>query len=451
MLIDDIELDSNIKPHDPQERINLLIVDDEANVINSLKRIFRSKPYYLKTATSGPEAIEFLQTNTPDVIISDMRMPQMTGDEFLAEIYKIDPDIPCIVLSAYANAENILNLINNANVYSYVNKPWDEEDLKLKVINAAQQLFLKRSVDLKNRQLFEINRRLEEIIKNRTMSLIETNESLQKTIQELDESYKNSVNMLAYFADHRMPELHGHSGVVAQYAKSFCQFLGLPDKEIKDIESAALLHDIGMLSLPEKIIHAPCAELSKEDELKRQEHAEIGEAILAGMPVLQGAASYVRSHHEHYDGSGYPEGLKGKQIPLGAQIILLANNYDTLISDYCDTPVYSHEEAVNIMQKDSGSLYEPELLDNFIKMLSKPTEEIKKHQGELVRALHSNELEPGMVLYQALKTKSGMILLVQDHTLTEKAIQSIKVMEKTEKVHYTIYIYSKSIAEKEQI
>ena len=100
--------------------------------------------------------MKFLEKSKPDVIISDMKMPQMTGDEFLAKIYEIDPDIPCIVLSAYANSENILNLINNANVFSYVNKPWDEEDLKIKVKNAAQQLFLKRNLQIKNQQLFFI-------------------------------------------------------------------------------------------------------------------------------------------------------------------------------------------------------------------------------------------------------------------------------------------------------
>jgi len=427
--------------HNPQ--IKILIVDDETGVLHALKRLFRGQNFQVELSDNAVEALDLVKVFQPDVILSDMRMPQMSGDEFLIKVRAVYPDIPCIVLSAFAEVVDILNVVNEANVYAYVSKPWDEDDLKEKVCHAANEYSLKRSLAEKNHELKMINRTLDLKVKQRTAELIELNDQLQQSLSELDESYNNAVNMLAYFIDKRFPQLQGHSHQVSLLSTRLAHFMGLPEQEIKDIKTAALLHDIGLLSLPEHLVTMEDDHLSSAEVEQAQQHPVIGEAIVSGMPVLSRAAKLIRWHHENYDGSGFPDGLANKDIPCGAKIINIANFYDGLVSS-SSSASFNQQQALDLMMESVGHKFDPELMSVFIKMLSQfNDDELKGH--ELVTALRSDELQPGMILYNKLMTKSGMMLLAEDHLITTKAIEGIRTMERAENVKYTVYVYTSSI------
>jgi len=248
----------------PEDQIRLLLVDDETAILNSLKRLFRKTPYETHTAEGGEPALEILKDTKIDVIISDMRMPEMNGEEFLKQADELYPEIKKIVLSGYANPESILNVVNDSHIYSYVQKPWDELDLKLKVKNAADELYLERLTICQNEDLMKqndiintMNESLEQKVKERTAQLALARDSLQQAYDEIEQSYSGIVKMLSYYSSLSVPVLGSHSESVAKIACQFARYIHLDDSAVKEIENVSLLHDIGMTVISSEVIEKP--------------------------------------------------------------------------------------------------------------------------------------------------------------------------------------------------
>jgi len=431
---------------DTMDVIHLLVVDDEKRVLNALSRVFHDRRYKVCTAMSGESALSIIKQDfKPDVIISDMKMPQMTGEEFLINARKLLPSVPCIMLSGFSNTEAIINVLNHTNAYAYVHKPWEEQDLKLKVNHAASEYFLKQKLARQNKELKELTFLLEKKVNERTQELETLNRHLEQYSRELDDSYTNAVNMLAYFVDVHFPQLQGHSHHVASVAKGFAQYLGMPDNEVKDIETAGLLHDIGLMSVPELLGQSDSTQINPDILEKTQEHPIIGESIVSGMPVLQHVGEMIRSHHENYDGSGYPDGLKAEQIPFGARIIYLANYFDSLIHGYPQERSLEKIHALEHMAEYSGSKLDPELFVMFDRFIRLPQKAAEIPGGHFITTMHTRDLDEGMILYKSVYAKNGMLLLKKERMLTEKIIQAIINMESIEQVQYTLYVYTASI------
>ena len=219
--------------------IRLLAVDDEPAVLRSLRSLFRGSAYQLHLAESGAEALTLLREQPIDVILSDMRMPGMDGMEFLSEAKRRFPEPMRIVLSGYAEPDRVIGVLNQAGIFAYVHKPWDNADLKLKVHRAAEQLRLRQLTERQNAELARLNSSLEDKVRQRTAELQSATDRLVETMQELDESYQAVVKMLAHVAELRIPASQGQSQRVARTARLMAQQLGLSSQEVKDIEAAA--------------------------------------------------------------------------------------------------------------------------------------------------------------------------------------------------------------------
>lgn len=423
-------------------RIRLLAVDDEPAVLRALRSLFRSSAYDLHLAESGAEALKILGEHPIDVIISDMRMPGMDGMELLSEAKRRFPEPVRIVLSGYAEPDRVIGVLNEAGIFAYVSKPWDSADLKLKVHRAAEQLRLRQLTEYQNDQLERLNSSLEDKVRERTAELSSAKDRLNLALEELDESYRSVVKMLADMAERRMPAVRGHGQRVARTSRRLALALGLSAEEVRDIETAALLHDIGLVVVPDEIL-AVSPDCMTEDQLRQyQRHPVLGEITLIGIPVMRQVAAIIRSHHELYDGNGFPDGLVGEAIPLGARVVALANDYDSLLEAERTGEILIEEEAYARLCRDAGHRYDPRLLDLLGRVGRAPSK--SGIQIDEVRVLQTEDLEPGMVLYEKLLSRDGMLLLSAGQRVSEQAIAAIRRLERAEDSHYEVYVYDRS-------
>ena len=301
--------------------IQLLLVDDEAPVLRSMKRLIRSNDYQVHTAMCGQEALQLLEKTKIDMIISDMRMPQMSGAQFLEKAAKQWPDTIRMVLTGYADLTDAISAINSGHIYRYFSKPWDEDDVRLTLRRAAEQLQLKRDNDRlqelivkQNRELKSLNADLETRVKARTLDLQKTANKLDDAYSELQVHYEHTVELLAHFTEMRDVATAGHGRRVAELAKTIAIGMGLDRQSVKNIRSAGLLHDIGKMALPDDVVNSSHDSLNAKEQNKLAKHAKLGEAALMGLTPLKEAGQIIRSHHEHFDGSGYPDGLKASLL-----------------------------------------------------------------------------------------------------------------------------------------
>ncbi|RLJ21008.1 hypothetical protein DJ030_05615 [bacterium endosymbiont of Escarpia laminata] len=423
----------------PDERIRLLLVDDESSILSSLQRLFRGAVYEVHTAGGGVEALQLLAEKPIDVIVSDMRMPGMSGLEFLTNVESLYPDVMRIVLSGYAEPESVIDVVNKAKIYSYVHKPWDDLDLKLKVTNAAERLYLKRLTRQQNVELDLMNHSLEEKVGARTAALEKAQEKLQHSYKKLDESYQSMVKMLSHYSEFSIPSMGNHGQSVARYASRFAKSINLDEEASEDIVTAALLHDIGLVVVSDDVLAKPKEARSREENKIIEKHAVLGESTLLGLPAMRGAAKLVRHHHELFDGRGYPDRLKGTDIPLGSRIILIANDYENMIEGRSMEKPLSSEDALVYIEKHASQYYDPDLAADFCTMIRKDADDAPHGQGN-IRVVHSEELEPGMRLHENLLNADGMLLLTCGQRLTGSTIASIRRLEKSDRRRYTLYI-----------
>jgi putative nucleotidyltransferase with HDIG domain len=348
----------------------ILIVDDEKGVLNSLRRLFRREGFQVLTAASGQEALEILSQFPVQLVISDQMMPDLRGIEFLQEVKRNWPEIIRVMISAQALIDTALAAINQGEVYRFVLKPWSDRELVAIVKDGLNQYQLisenerlQQLAEEQNEKLQELNRRLE------TKVLERTREVLQKD-QELSTIYFSAVRSLAEAVEAKDVYIRGHSAKVSRYSMLIAQKLGLNKKMVEGIRIAGLLHDIGKIGISDKI-------LLKRDKLTSEEfdviksHPEVGVQILEPMSLPWEIIPTIQQHHERYDGKGYPEGIKGEKIDLGARIMQVADAYDAITSDRSYRKASPRAKAVAEIKKFSGTQFDPKIVKVFTELLEK--------------------------------------------------------------------------------
>lgn len=315
-----------------------MIVDDEPANIRLLERLFR-RDYEVITASSGEEALTLLNRHDVALLITDQRMPGMTGIELLKRTVDFRPHMVRIILTGYTDVSALVEAINCGHVYKYVTKPWSNDDLRLTVVRAIEH--------------YETNRSRNE--------LEQTNIRLSARLQKLT---CGVVRTIADTLDARDEFLYGNSRRVSGYASAIGRRMGLSVEAIEQISLAGLLHDIGKIGTPDSILLKPTS-LTTEEQAIAELHSERGARMLAGIPEMDDVTSAVRHHHEHFDGTGYPEGLIGEQIPLASRIILVADAYDAITNPRPFRKAYDHDVAIDMLKKDGGKQFDPEVVRAF--------------------------------------------------------------------------------------
>ena len=315
----------------------ILLVDDEINNLQLLKRALRGK-YNILTASQGAEGLDVLKENIEKIclIISDHKMPIMEGTEFLEKANEIAPDVIKILLTGFSDIEILTDAVNKCNLFQYIMKPFDPNELINVVESGIEKYNLSSSRSLMMKDLREL--------------FYKTIKSISATLDAKD----------AY--------THGHSMRVTLYSLMLAKTLYPDDEEfLQNIEIAGLLHDVGKISIPQRIICKP-GKLTDEEFQIMKSHPVCSEKLVDNIKQLGQIGTWVKAHHERWDGRGYPDGLKGEEIPLSARIVAIADTYDAMTSTRSYRKALEHMEAINEIERCKGSQFDPELAQKFIDM-----------------------------------------------------------------------------------
>lgn len=425
--------------------LTLLFVDDEANILSALRRLFRQHGYKIHTAEGGAQGLELLEREPVDLVISDMRMPNMDGAQFLEQVRQKWPDTVRILLTGYADISSTIAAINKGQIYRYIAKPWNDDDIVLLVRQALELKNLEREkhrlealTQRQNEELKELNANLEAKVQERTQEVRQTMSFLELANKKLKENFITSLKVFSNLIELRERSLAGHSRRVADLARTLAKRLNLSDSEVNDVFAAALLHDIGKIGLPDKVLAKPFVVLAGEERDLVLHHPATGQAALMGLEQLHGAALLIRAHHERWDGMGYPDGLSGLAIPMGARILALANDYDAVQIGTRLSKRLTQSEAVAYIAEGRGKRYDPQVVDVFAPMMGG---QAKPAVAEV--EIKSAQLKPGMSLSRDLVTAEGIMLLSHDFVLTDVIIEQIRNFERSSGRAMTLHIRAK--------
>jgi response regulator RpfG family c-di-GMP phosphodiesterase len=424
----------------------LLFVDDEPGILSALRRLFRPHGYRIFIAEGGAAGLKILEKEAIDLVISDMRMPEMDGAAFLKEVRRRWPKVMRILLTGYADITSTVAAINQGEIYRYIAKPWDDNEIVTIVREAIERLQLELENQrlsaltmAQNQELKTLNASLEQKVSERTAELRQALTFVEQTHGELKKAFLTSVQVFAGVIELRSgsvgTQISGHGRRVAEHARGVAQRMGLSDIDVQNVMLAGLLHDIGKLGLPDDLLGKAFNTLSGEQRAQVMKHPVIGQNILMAIEKFKEAAVLVRHHHECYDGSGYPDHLSGIAIPQGSRILQVVNEYDSLqIGTLVQRPL-KVTEAMSFLIENRGKRYDPGVVDVFVKLISETQKSIVIEMP--LRTMH---LKPGMVLTRDLMHWDGYLLLAKASVLTSEIIGQLTRMEALEGHTLTLYI-----------
>ncbi len=346
----------------------VLIVDDEESIREIISSLLEFQGYRCYTAPTAVAALSMISENPERyrLVLSDIVMPEMNGLVFLGQVLERYPDLPVVMLSAMQDIHVALDAIRRG-AYDYLVKPFEKEQLYFTVNRA-----------LERRRLIEENRRyqlhLEKLVADRTRRL-------EEALEQLERSYDFTLAALGSTLDLKDSETEGHSRRVTALTIAGAKAMGLSAEAVKNVARGAYLHDIGKMAIPDAILRKP-GPLSPEEREVMRTHCQRGHDILSRIPFLEEAAEIVLSHQEHYDGSGYPRGLRGDQIHLGARIFAVADALDAMLSDRPYRPAQPVEYAVREIEAKSGAQFDPAVAKAFLSLPTTLWQELRARIGE---------------------------------------------------------------------
>lgn len=342
---------------------NLLIVDDEPMVIESLKRLFRKQPISLFCAGSAKEGLEIFQKNDIGVVLSDLQMPEIDGLTFFEEIRKINTNAIQILMSGNATLEHAIAAINRLQLFGCIAKPWDDTELIQSIKNGFNIYNIKKD----HQNLLKLNEK-------QNIKLKELNSELENKVRlrtiDLEEAIHEGIVMLANAAEVKDKCTGDHIHRILSITHDICIEIGFSPDKAYLYGLFSMAHDVGKLKIPDDILNKPGVLTEKEWNIM-QSHTTAGEKILGDKPFYKVARDIAGNHHENWDGSGYPNGLKGEEIPLSARIVAIADVYDALINKRPYKQAWTFNDTINEMKALSGKKFQPELLKAFLSLSTK--------------------------------------------------------------------------------
>ena len=331
---------------------HILIVDDEEAIREVVSTLLESQGYNCALAANGRIATEHLKNHSPDLVLSDMVMPEMDGLKLLDWIRNRDKDIPVIMVTAMHDLSIALDAIR-CGAYDYILKPFEKDQLYMSVRRALEH----RRLLLENRNY---QRNLEKLVAEQTAQI-------RGALQQLESSYDDTLEALGGALDLKDAETEGHCKRVTAFTLAIAKALNVDVSQLPEIARGAFLHDIGKMAIPDQILRKP-GPLTPEEQQIMRTHCAIGFEMLSRVPFLRDVAKIVIAHQEHYDGSGYPNGLKGEDIPLGARIFAVADTLDAMTSDRPYRSALSLEQAKAEIARCSGTQFDPKVAAAFLSL-----------------------------------------------------------------------------------
>jgi putative nucleotidyltransferase with HDIG domain len=360
----------------PVEMENILVVDDEEAIREVVSTMLESKGYRCTAVSNGRAAQDQVKRVTPDLVLSDMIMPEMDGIKLLDWIRNYDPEVPVIMVTAIHDISTALEAIRRG-AYDYILKPFEKDQLFLGVGRALQH----RRLVTENRNY---QRNLEQQVEERTAQL-------SGALVQLEQSYDDTLEALGSALDLKDAETEGHCQRVTAFTISIAKAMPVPNNYLPVLARAAFLHDIGKMAIPDRILRKP-GPLDNDEKQIMRTHCEIGYNMLIRIPFLRDAAEIVLAHQEFFNGTGYPRGLKEAQIPLGARIFTVADSLDAMISDRPYRKALPMSHAREEIRRCGGTQFDPKVVDVFLSIPDQHWIDLRQSLGSPFRLAHLKNL-----------------------------------------------------------
>lgn len=405
----------------------VLVLDDDEALLVVLTLLIRREGFRALTAATAEEAFTVLDRERVSVAIVDQNLPDLAGVEVLRRLRQRWPDTIRIMLTASADTRTAIAAINDGHVYRYMTKPWDNNEFRV---------ILRESVQFHD--LLRENRRLYELSVNQALQLRAMNEALEKKVAartaeiaaknlQLEENLLDVIRLLTSVQELRNSSMAGHAQRVAEACRWLARALGLDEAEQRDVEIAAALHDIGKLGLPDRVFHKDTFSLNRDDQELIRQSPLLGEGLLATIPNLAGVAKIVRHQGEWYNGRGYPDGLAGESIPVGARIIAVADAFEK----------YGGERRV--LLQGEGHRFDPRVTREFLRYLDE--RRVAAEAGVEIR-IELAELRVGMTLTRDLYTGRGLLLATSGKEVDRPTLDKIRNFNRVDPIQGRVYVHA---------
>ncbi|MNI35167.1 Hydrogenase transcriptional regulatory protein hupR1 [compost metagenome] len=433
-------------PSTSNHRPQVLLVDDEESILNSLRRLLRAQPYDVLLATSGAQALELLEQHSIDLVVSDARMPNMDGATLLTHVRQRYPQTTRIMLTGYADPTAIIKAINDGHIDRYISKPWNDEELLLTLRQTLEHQHLERDRErlerlsrAQNDQLKLLNSTLEKSVAARTAELQQTADMLDLAYEELKHSYVTGTEVFSLLANLRLPPAKQTNRQIIELVRAYCKERGLDEASSRDLTMAAALYNIGKLSWPDSMIATASDKLLHTERDHYRGYPKQSESLLMTLDPMKDAARLILHHQERWDGSGFPDRLKADAIPFGSRLLKLAVDFVELQCGLILERRLNSDEALLYLRQYAGKLYDPDLIEDFIRVCATLLSDMAL-ADPTVKVLSTRELAAGMILARNLNADNGMLLLNAGKTLSAPLVDKLIAFEAMEGGQYKVFV-----------
>ncbi|WP_223489086.1 HD domain-containing phosphohydrolase [Pseudomonas sp. A-RE-19] len=428
------------------DKPKLLLVDDEESILNSLRRLLRGQPYEVLLATSGAQALEIMAQQPVDLVMTDARMPNMDGATLLAHVHQLYPDTTRIMLTGYADPSAIIKAINEGQIHRYISKPWHDEEMLLTLRQSLayqhserERLRLVQETWDQNEKLKLLNATLEKHVAARTSELQQTADMLDLAYEELKRSYVTGTEVFSLLANLRLPPAKQTNRQIIELVRVYCKLHGLDEGTSRDLTMAAALYNMGKLGWTDNMMSTPSDLLHHNDRERYRGYPKQSESLLMTLDPMKDAARLILHHQERWDGSGFPDRLKGEAIPFGSRLLKLAVDFIELQRGLILERQMNSDEALVYIRQYAGRLYDPELVEDFIQVCAAYLSDVTL-ADPTVKVLTTRDLVAGMILARNLNADNGMLLLNAGKVLNGLLVEKLIAFEAMEGAKYSIFV-----------